>query len=78
MPEVIVIDEIGTEAEAAPRSRSAVCSSSRRRGHSLENLVSNPTLADLAGGVHAVLGDEEARERRRRSSNEGSRPPSTP
>jgi stage III sporulation protein SpoIIIAA len=67
MPEVIVIDEIGTEAEAAAARTIAergVQLVATAHGHSLENLVSNPTLADLAGGVHAViLGDEEARRR---------------
>jgi stage III sporulation protein SpoIIIAA len=67
MPEVIVIDEIGTEAEAvaartiAERGVQLVATA---HGHSLDNLISNPTLADLLGGVQAViLGDEEARRR---------------
>ena len=67
MPEVIVIDEIGTEAEAAAARTIAergVQLVATAHGHSLENLVSNPTLSDLAGGVHAViLGDDEARRR---------------
>lgn len=67
MPEVIVIDEIGTGAEAeaartiAERGVRLVATA---HGHSLENLVANPTLADLLGGIQAVvLGDEEARRR---------------
>jgi stage III sporulation protein SpoIIIAA len=68
MPEVIVIDEIGTEAEAlaartiAERGVQLIATA---HGNSLENLVANPTLSDLVGGVHAVtLGDEEAYRRR--------------
>src|SRR4029453_13270757 len=67
MPEVIVIDEIGTEPEAAAARTIAergVQLVATAHGHSLENLISNPTLADLLGGVEAVtLGDEEARRR---------------
>ena len=67
MPEVVVIDEIGTEAEAAAARTIAergVQLVATAHGRSLENLLSNPTLADLLGGVHAVtLGDEEARRR---------------
>jgi len=68
MPEVVVIDEIGTEAEAlaartiAERGVQLIATA---HGISLDNLISNPTLADLIGGIHAVtLGDEEARRRR--------------
>jgi stage III sporulation protein SpoIIIAA len=68
MPEVVVIDEIGTEAEAlaartiAERGVQLIATA---HGNTLENLVANPTLSDLIGGVHAVtLGDEEARRRR--------------
>lgn len=67
MPEVIVIDEIGTEAEAfasrtiAERGVQLVATA---HGNSLENLLMNPTLSDLVGGIQAVtLGDEEARRR---------------
>jgi stage III sporulation protein SpoIIIAA len=67
MPEVIVIDEIGTEAEAAAARTIAergVQLIATAHGHSLENLLSNPTLADLLGGIQAVtLGDDEARRR---------------
>jgi stage III sporulation protein SpoIIIAA len=67
MPEVIVIDEIGTEAEAAAARTIAergVQLVATAHGHSLDNLLSNPTLADLLGGIQPVtLGDEEARRR---------------
>lgn len=68
MPEVIVIDEIGTEAEAAAARTIAergVQLVATAHGHSLENLLSNPTLSDLLGGIESVtLGDDEARRRR--------------
>src|SRR5712691_3219012 len=67
MPQVIVIDEIGTEAEAlaartiAERGVQLIATA---HGNTLENLIVNPTLADLVGGIQAVtLGDEEARRR---------------
>lgn len=67
MPEVVVIDEIGTEAEAAAARTIAergVQLIATAHGTSLENLVANPTLCDLVGGVEAVtLSDEEARRR---------------
>ncbi len=67
MPEAIVIDEIGTEAEAfASRTiaERGVQLIGTAHGISLENLMLNPTLADLIGGIHAVtLSDEEARKR---------------
>jgi stage III sporulation protein SpoIIIAA len=68
MPEVIVIDEIGTELEAlaartiAERGVQLVATA---HGVTLENLVMNPTLSDLVGGIQPVtLSDEEARRRR--------------
>jgi hypothetical protein len=68
MPEIIVIDEIGTEAEASAARTIAergVQLLATAHGHSLENLLTNPTLTDLIGGIQAVtLGDEEARRRR--------------
>jgi stage III sporulation protein SpoIIIAA len=68
MPEVIVIDEIGTEAEAAAARTIAergVQLVATAHGHALENLLTNPTLSDLIGGIQAVtLGDDEARRRR--------------
>ena len=67
MPEVIVIDEIGTEAEAQAARTIAergVQLIGTAHGNTLENLVLNPTLSDLVGGIQAVtLGDEEARKR---------------
>jgi stage III sporulation protein SpoIIIAA len=67
MPEVIIIDEIGTEAETAAARTIAergVQLVGTAHGNDLENLLSNPTLMDLVGGIHAVtLGDEEAKRR---------------
>jgi stage III sporulation protein SpoIIIAA len=67
MPEVIVIDEIGNEAEAnaartiAERGVQLIATA---HGQSLENLMLNPSLADLIGGIQAVtLSDDEARRR---------------
>ena len=68
MPEVIVIDEIGTELEALAARTIAergVQLVGTAHGNQLENLIKNPTLSDLVGGIQAVtLGDEEARRRR--------------
>ena len=80
MPQVIIIDEIGTEHEAtaartiAERGVQLVATA---HGNSLENLVSNPTLSDLVGGVQTVtLGDEEARLRgTQKTISERKRPP---
>ncbi len=67
MPEVIVIDEIGTELEASAARTIAergVQLIATAHGTELENLMMNPTLADLVGGIQSVtLGDEEARRR---------------
>ncbi len=67
MPEVIVIDEIGTELEAQAARTIAergVQLVGTAHGRTLDNLLLNPTLADLVGGIQAVtLGDEEARRR---------------
>ena len=67
-PEVIVVDEIGTELEAAAArtiSQRGVQMIATAHGHTLENLLKNPTLNDLVGGVVSVtLGDDEARRRR--------------
>ncbi len=67
MPQVIVIDEIGTSAEAlaartiAERGVQLIATA---HGNTLENLLQNPTLSDLVGGIQAVtLSDEEARRR---------------
>jgi hypothetical protein len=67
MPEVIIIDEIGTELEAyAARTiaERGVQLIGTAHGTTLENLLMNPTLSDLVGGVQTVtLSDEEARRR---------------
>ncbi|MGI8871251.1 MAG: R3H domain-containing nucleic acid-binding protein [Candidatus Limnocylindria bacterium] len=67
MPEVIVIDEIGTELEAAAARTIAergVQLVGTAHGNTLDNLMLNPTLSDLVGGIQTVtLGDEEARRR---------------
>jgi len=67
MPEVIVIDEIGTELEAAAARTIAergVQLIGTAHGNTLENLMMNPTLSDLIGGIQSVtLSDEEARRR---------------
>jgi len=66
-PEVIVIDEIGRELEAAAARTIAergVQLIGTAHGNTLDNLLLNPTLADLVGGIEAVtLSDEEARRR---------------
>ena len=67
MPEVIVIDEIGNEAEALAARTIAergVQLLATAHGQSLENLMLNPSLCDLVGGIQAVtLSDDEARRR---------------
>ncbi|WP_184200439.1 R3H domain-containing nucleic acid-binding protein [Armatimonas rosea] len=67
MPQVIVIDEIGTEQEAfAARTiaERGVQLVGTAHGNTLENLLLNPTLSDLVGGIQSVtLGDEEAKRR---------------
>ena len=67
MPEVIVIDEIGTELEAAAARTIAergVQLVATAHGNELQNLMMNPTLSDLIGGIQSVtLSDEEARRR---------------
>jgi stage III sporulation protein SpoIIIAA len=67
MPEVVIVDEIGTEAEAlacrtiAERGVQLIGTA---HGNALENIMSNPTLSDLVGGIQSViLGDEEAKRR---------------
>jgi len=66
-PEVIIIDEIGRELEAvaartiAERGVQLVATA---HGRTLENLLLNPTLSDLIGGIESVtLSDDEARRR---------------
>ncbi len=67
MPQVVVIDEIGTELEAMAARTIAergVQLIGTAHGNTLENLMMNPTLADLIGGIQSVtLSDEEARRR---------------
>jgi hypothetical protein len=67
MPQVIVIDEIGAAAEAmaartiAERGVQLIATA---HGNTLDNLLQNPTLSDLVGGIQVVtLSDEEARRR---------------
>lgn len=67
MPQVVVVDEIGTEEEAdaartiAERGVQLIATA---HGNDLENLMANPTLTDLVGGIQAVvLSDEEAKRR---------------
>ena len=66
-PEVIVVDEIGTEPEAQAARTIAergVMLIATAHGNTLENLIKNPTLSDLVGGIQSVtLGDDEARRR---------------
>ncbi len=66
-PEVIVIDEIGTEQESAAArtiNERGVMLIGTAHGNALENLLKNPTLVDLVGGIQTVtLGDDEARRR---------------
>jgi hypothetical protein len=67
MPEVIVIDEMGTELEAAAARTIAergVQLIATAHGNTLDNLILNPTLSDLVGGIQTVtLGDDEAKRR---------------
>lgn len=67
MPEVIIIDEIGRELEAVAARTIAergVQLIGTAHGNNLENLLMNPTLSDLVGGIESVtLSDEEARRR---------------
>src|SRR2546426_165564 len=81
MPEVIVIDEIGTELEAqaartiAERGVQLIATAP---GRSLDNLLVNPTLNDLLGGIQTVtLGDEEARRRGSQKSVQERKAPPT-
>ena len=65
MPETIVIDEMGTEQEASAARTIAergVQLIATAHGNTLDNLIMNPTLSDLVGGIQTVtLGDQEAR-----------------
>jgi len=68
MPEAIIIDEIGTEPEAEAARTIAergVVLIGTAHGVTLDNLIANPTLSDLVGGIQTViLGDEEAKRRK--------------
>ncbi|CEM03359.1 unnamed protein product [Vitrella brassicaformis CCMP3155] len=72
MPEVVIIDEIGTELEASAAQTIAqrgVQLVGTAHGNNLEGLIKNPTLVDLLGGIEAVtLGDEEAKRRQTQKS----------
>ncbi len=65
MPQVIIIDEMGTTLEASAARTIAergVQLVATAHGNTLDNLIMNPTLSDLVGGVQTVtLGDQEAR-----------------
>ncbi len=67
MPQVIIIDEMSTELEAAAARTIAergVQLVATAHGNTLDNLILNPTLSDLVGGIQTVtLGDDEARYR---------------
>jgi hypothetical protein len=80
-PEAIVIDEIGTslEAEAARTiAERGVQLIGTAHGNTLTNLMQNPTLSDLIGGIESVtLGDEEARRRGTRKTTLERRNPPT-
>ncbi len=64
-PEVIIVDEIGTEEEtkaARTIAERGVQLVATAHGYTLENIIKNPTISDLVGGVQTVvLGDEEAK-----------------
>jgi len=72
MPQVIIIDEIGTELEAlAVRTiaEKGVQLIGTTHGNCLENLIKNPSLVDLIGGIQYVtLSDEEAKRRKTQKS----------
>lgn len=67
MPQVIIIDEVGTAAEALACRTIAergVMLIATAHGRSLQNLIKNQVLSDLVGGIESVtLGDDEARSR---------------
>ena len=72
MPEVIIIDEIGTELEtnaARTIAERGVQLVATAHGNTIDNLVLNPTLSDLIGGIQSVtLGDIEAKNRKTRKT----------
>jgi len=67
MPEVIIVDEIGRKEEvdaARTIAERGVQLIATAHGNTLENILVNPTLSDLVGGVQVVtLSDEEAHRR---------------
>ena len=67
MPQVIIIDEIGTELEvlaARTIAEKGVQLVGTTHGNCLENLIKNPPLSDLIGGIQYVtLSDDEAKRR---------------
>jgi len=67
MPEVVIVDEIGTEEEAAAARTIAergVQLIATAHGTVIDNILKNPTLSDLVGGIQTViLSDEEAKRR---------------
>jgi stage III sporulation protein SpoIIIAA len=80
MPEVVIVDEIGTTAEtmaARTIAERGVQLIATAHGNTLDNLVRNPTLSDLVGGIQTVtLGDDEARHRgTQKTINERKAPP---
>lgn len=81
MPEVIIIDEMGTELEslaARTIAERGVQLIATAHGNNLENLILNPTLCDLVGGIQNVtLGDEEARRRRTQKTVRERKAPAT-
>ena len=83
MPEFVIIDEIGSEAEALACRTIAergVVLIGTAHGQVLENVMKNPSLSDLVGGIQTVtLGDDEARLRgTKKSVQERKAPPTFP
>ncbi len=72
MPEVIIIDEIGTELEvlaARTISEKGIQLIGTTHGNNLKNLIKNPSLTNLIGGIqYVILSDEEAKKRRTQKS----------
>ena len=72
MPEVIIIDEIGTELEvlaARTIAEKGVQLVGTTHGNCLENLIKNPSLSDLIGGIkYVTLSDDEAKRRKTQKS----------
>lgn len=66
-PQVLILDEIGTEMEARAARAIAergVMIIATAHGNTLENLIKNPPLSDLVGGVaNVILSDDEAKRR---------------